>query len=643
MSSETNRDGTVILPDKSTVETFSETSVQADDSEHQNGADDSTGTNQNHDPQQSQPESTNTENKNFFKGWKKTIFGDDSSNIKVTFHVYLPSFEFFEGYPIVVDPISIPLERFNNYEVKYKYAFFIPKPKIEEKSKFSLFTKSKSDKNEDALDKKKKNNNDENNNPDDSSVTQESREDGEDQENNNKNKNDEKKEDGDDKANDPKKSKFSLFTKSKSDKNEDALDKKKKNNNDENNNPDDSSVTQESREDGEDQENNNKNKNDEKKEDGDDKANDPKKSKFSLFTKSKSDKNEDALDKKKKNNNDENNNPDDSSVTRESREDGEDQENNNKNKNDEKKEDGDDKANDPKNKVNNDNNEDENEGVNESKNKKDKKKKDEKNENEDEEANDSKNKKSKDGKNKEEGDLYSEENEPLRLLEKKTGFKFDIAQNLSIYSNIGKWLFYNCNSFEILLFVWTDMIEHTTERDIQLLKYFCPRVEQLISSSHATSLNNYFSRMPIELRVEVAGIFRNRSLSLLNDRLKEWNKSDSESILQILKDPQLKWSKDDFLEAMKYISGSPKPGLLSIFPNLLDYWFKSDFKNFKTNKLPDICKTWYYHLIDINRTGSYDSNDSNFIYEIYHNLSIIFPIIGKHSKIFKDLLDLSQL
>ncbi|CAB4391094.1 unnamed protein product [Rhizophagus irregularis] len=796
MSSETNRDGTVILPDKSTVETFSETSVQADDSEHQNGADDSTGTNQNHDPQQSQPESTNTENKNFFKGWKKTIFGDDSSNIKVTFHVYLPSFEFFEGYPIVVgnieelgnwenpivklkqqkgeylhfksnywysDPISIPLERFNNYEVKYKYAFFIPKPKIEEKSKFSLFTKSKSDKNEDALDKKKKNNNDENNNPDDSSVTQESREDGEDQENNNKNKNDEKKEDGDDKANEPKKSKFSLFTKSKSDKNEDAL------------------------------------------------------------------------DKKKKNNNDENNNPDDSSVTRESREDGEDQENNNKNKNDEKKEDGDDKANDPKNKVNNDNNEDENEGVNESKNKKDKKKKDEKNENEDEEANDSKNKKSKDGKNKEEGDLYSEENEPLRLLEKKTGFKFDIAQvfviktrrtefrslrdfvftsillnsitsnnfkdkimeyqglmdnfrnpvlhetdidfisqniqktkskeyekriflclllgnyihfrqesfgrfglpngfpiaqiidtlekfqpdllpgefynalnitmtavirlnvinrsfdwlklfkvasiidphfsfieaiqdlkysndrmknflkeytksaksivnqikNLSIYSNIGKWLFYNCNSFEILLFVWTDMIEHTTERDIQLLKYFCPRVEQLISSSHATSLNNYFSRMPIELRVEVAGIFRNRSLSLLNDRLKEWNKSDSESILQILKDPQLKWSKDDFLEAMKYISGSPKPGLLSIFPNLLDYWFKSDFKNFKTNKLPDICKTWYYHLIDINRTGSYDSNDSNFIYEIYHNLSIIFPIIGKHSKIFKDLLDVA--
>ncbi|PKK70062.1 hypothetical protein RhiirC2_780198 [Rhizophagus irregularis] len=61
----------------------------------------------------------------------------------------------------------------------------------------------------------------------------------------------------------------------------------------------------------------------------------------------------------------------------------------------------------------------------------------------------------------------------------------------------------------------------------------------------------------IELRVEVAGIFRNRSLSLLNDRFKEWN--HSESILQVLEDPQLKWPKDDFLEAMEYISGSPKP------------------------------------------------------------------------------------
>ncbi|CAG8767957.1 13528_t:CDS:2, partial [Rhizophagus irregularis] len=356
----------------------------------------------------------------------------------------------------------------------------------------------------------------------------------------------------------------------------------------------------------------------------------------------------------------------------------------------------------------------ENEGVNESKNKKDKKKKDEKNENEDEEANDSKNKKSKDGKNKEEGDLYSEENEPLRLLEKKTGFKFDIAQVFVIKTRQSFGRFGLPNGFPIAQIIdtlekfqpdllpgefydalnitmtavirlnvinrsfdWLKLFKVASIIDphfsfieaIQDLKYSNDRMKnflkeytksaksivnqiknlsiysnigkQLISSSHATSLNNYFSRMPIELRVEVAGIFRNRSLSLLNDRLKEWNKSDSESILQILKDPQLKWSKDDFLEAMKYISGSPKPGLLSIFPNLLDYWFKSDFKNFKTNKLPDICKTWYYHLIDINRTGSYDSNDSNFIYEIYHNLSIIFPIIGKHSKIFKDLLDVA--
>ncbi|PKC09719.1 hypothetical protein RhiirA5_415309 [Rhizophagus irregularis] len=49
-----------------------------------------------------------------------------------------------------------------------------------------------------------------------------------------------------------------------------------------------------------------------------------------------------------------------------------------------------------------------------------------------------------------------------------------------------------------------------------------------------------------ELRVEVAGIFRNRSLSLLNDRFKEWNQSDSESILQIIEDPQLSGPKITF-------------------------------------------------------------------------------------------------
>ncbi|CAG8533646.1 hypothetical protein RhiirA1_461355 [Rhizophagus irregularis] len=48
------------------------------------------------------------------------------------------------------------------------------------------------------------------------------------------------------------------------------------------------------------------------------------------------------------------------------------------------------------------------------------------------------------------------------------------------------------------------------------------------------------------LRVEVAGIFRNRSLSLLNDRFKEWNQSDSESILQIIEDPQLSGPKITF-------------------------------------------------------------------------------------------------
>src|SRR5581483_7238028 len=83
-------------------------SVQDNNSEHKNDVDGSTGTNQNRNLQQLQTESTITENKTFLKEIK-TFFRDDSSNmptVKVTFHVHLPSFEYFEGYPIIVGNIE---------------------------------------------------------------------------------------------------------------------------------------------------------------------------------------------------------------------------------------------------------------------------------------------------------------------------------------------------------------------------------------------------------------------------------------------------------------------------------------------------------------------------------------------------------
>ncbi|RIA83496.1 hypothetical protein C1645_880465, partial [Glomus cerebriforme] len=238
-------------------------------------------------------------------------------------------------------------------------------------------------------------------------------------------------------------------------------------------------------------------------------------------------------------------------------------------------------------------------------------------------------------------DLYNDErmNNFLKEFMKFAKPIINQIKDLAIYSNIGKWLFNNCSSLETLLTVWTDIIDHTIDRDIQLLKHFRLRVDQLLSSSHATSLNNHFLRIPVELRVEVTEIFRMKSLSLLDDSTIGWNKSDSESIIQILKDPQFKWSKDDFLEAMENISRSSKPDLLIIFPKLLTYWFESNFKDFKSTKFPNICKIWYHHLTDINGSNPYIADNSNFIFEIYNNLLTIFPIVGKQTKIFKELLD----
>ncbi|CAI2169728.1 10560_t:CDS:2 [Funneliformis geosporum] len=215
-------------------------------------------------------------------------------------------------------------------------------------------------------------------------------------------------------------------------------------------------------------------------------------------------------------------------------------------------------------------------------------------------------------------------------------------KDLKIYSNIGRWLFSNCNSFETLLFVWTDVIDHTKDRDIHLLRHFRPRVEQLVSLPRATLLAKQFSLIPAELCVEVAVIFKVKALLLLKNRSIEWDKKNSEAILQILKDSQLNWSKEEFLEAMDYVSESSKHYLLVTFPSLLSYWFDSKFKTLITNKLPEICRNWYYHLIErINGSDLRDSNDSKFIYAIYKNLSDIFPIVGKYAKIFNDMLEVT--
>lgn len=181
------------------------------------------------------------------------------------------------------------------------------------------------------------------------------------------------------------------------------------------------------------------------------------------------------------------------------------------------------------------------------------------------------------------------------------------------------------------------MIDHTKSRDNQLIKHFLHRVEQLISSSHATGLTRQFSQIPTELHAEVAGIFRMQALTLLKHRGIEWNRSNSEEILNILHNFQLKWSEDNFLEAMYHVSESSKPNLLLIFPNLLEYWFK----NFKPYFNPEICKNWYHHLIDINGSESSIANDPDFILEIYENLSYIFPIVGKHGEILEELLDVA--
>lgn len=195
-----------------------------------------------------------------------------------------------------------------------------------------------------------------------------------------------------------------------------------------------------------------------------------------------------------------------------------------------------------------------------------------------------------------------------------------------------------CYSMNFVLRVWVDLIEHTPERDQIIRKPFLNRVQDIISNEDASSLLDHFESIPAELREEVAEAFRRRVLRLFGYVHIEWSKANAEAVQKILVNPHFRWSEDDFMEALNLISQSLNWNLLTIFPNLLEHWFKI-FAGNTTEILPDICCLWYQQFLgqlndNISSTGE---NDWKFVYNVFNHLSKIYPIIGKYEYIYNKL------
>ncbi|CAG8775255.1 22199_t:CDS:2, partial [Gigaspora rosea] len=180
--------------------------------------------------------------------------------------------------------------------------------------------------------------------------------------------------------------------------------------------------------------------------------------------------------------------------------------------------------------------------------------------------------------------------------------------------------------------------------DELLRKHFLTRVQAIISTGDASGLMKCLDKVPVDLRNEVAEAFRKRTIQLLGHAYHEWNKQNSNSIQNILLNPQINWAKEDFLEALRQVSLSSKTNLLMIFPKLLQFWFKfDDIDDEKSKLVLEICNQWYQQFLDhFNDDTSKDPfDDRNFAYAVFDNLSQIYPIIGNHQNIFTQLINIA--
>ncbi|CAG8488111.1 5420_t:CDS:10 [Diversispora eburnea] len=229
----------------------------------------------------------------------------------------------------------------------------------------------------------------------------------------------------------------------------------------------------------------------------------------------------------------------------------------------------------------------------------------------------------------------------IKQFQKEVVFYINKIEDPIIYARIINWLFQMCYNMEPILKFWTEIIDHTTERDQIIRKPFIRRVQEIISNDDAVSLLRYFEKVPVDLREEVCEAFRKRLLRLLNFPHIDWSKDNVTAVKVIMQDPQFQWSEDEFVEALELISQSLRLNLLMAFPHLLKYWFETFVEN-PSEKLPDICSFWYQQLLDqLNDNTSSSEDDWKFVYEIFNHLSLIYPIIEKNENIYDKLVEVS--
>ncbi|PKY27156.1 hypothetical protein RhiirB3_477801 [Rhizophagus irregularis] len=208
------------------------------------------------------------------------------------------------------------------------------------------------------------------------------------------------------------------------------------------------------------------------------------------------------------------------------------------------------------------------------------------------------------------------------------------------YVEIARWLIQLCHNMDSLLKLWDDILLHNNEFDESVSKCFTEQVRANISHTEAVALERNFKRLPEDYRDRVSGIFRDRVIFLLEGINRKWTYENINAVKKLLHENNLSWHRDEFIQSLELISQSHTLELLNIFPDILDDWFRNDFSDTKEKKIPKICVIWFKNLLlklDTNTSNKNSSNNSNFIFSVFQQLELMYPLLGQRINIWRDL------
>ncbi|PKK67516.1 hypothetical protein RhiirC2_835340, partial [Rhizophagus irregularis] len=205
---------------------------------------------------------------------------------------------------------------------------------------------------------------------------------------------------------------------------------------------------------------------------------------------------------------------------------------------------------------------------------------------------------------------------------------------LESYVEIAKWLIQLCHNIDSLLKMWNDVLVHNNEIDYSLFECF---IGQIRSRGDAVALEYYFRSLSKDYRDRVSGIVRNQVISLLESPNKKWTYENIDAIKKLLHDNSLDWHRDEVIQSLELISQSHTLELLNIFPDILVDWFRSDFSDTKEKKIPKICVMWFKNFLSKLNTSTSNKNESNFIFSVFQQLDLMYPLLGQKINIWRDL------